>query len=132
MNRPEPAGELAGESAGELAGESAGESAGNLAGESLMPVERLGAMFSQYADDNWDALKEVSLGQISGGTDCAAYVSAALRDFGFDVWAVYTDGSRQEIALIRRSPTASLSSAFGSMTHSSSALETSASLKTLL
>ena len=88
----ELAGELAGEPAGELTGESAGESAGEPAGESIMPVERLGAMFSQYADDNWDALKEVSLGQISGGTDCAAYVSAALRDFGFDVWAVYTDG----------------------------------------
>ena len=48
--------------------------------------------FSQYADDNWAALKAISLGQISSGTDCAAFVSAALREFGFDIWAVYTDG----------------------------------------
>ena len=45
-----------------------------------------------YADENWDAIKEISLGEISAGTDCAAFVSAVLRHFGFDVWAVYTDG----------------------------------------
>ena len=51
-----------------------------------------GLVFAHYANDHWDDLKERSLAAIEAGTDCAAFVSVALQDFGFDVQAVYTDG----------------------------------------
>ena len=88
----EMGGESAGEAGGESAGEAGGESAGEAGGETTEVMDRLGSQFSLYADEQWDQLKEVSLDQISSGTDCAAFVSAALRAFNFDVWAVYTDG----------------------------------------
>ena len=51
-----------------------------------------GVAFANYANDHWDDLKVRSLAAIQAGTDCAAFVSVALQDFGFDVHAVYTDG----------------------------------------
>lgn len=74
-----------------------GEEGPNSGGINMNPEEsqssdRLGATFSQYANEQWNTLKERSLAAISGGTDCAAFVSEALQDFGFDVAAVYTDG----------------------------------------
>ena len=84
--------EYAGSSAGEMAGEMADEIAGDTAEMNAAPTERLGAVFAHYADDHWDELKEISLGQITSGTDCVTFVSAALRVFSFDIWAMYTDG----------------------------------------
>ena len=46
----------------------------------------------EYANQNWNQLKEISLGEITSGTDCVAFISAVLRQYGFDIWAVYTDG----------------------------------------
>jgi hypothetical protein len=54
--------------------------------------ENLGAEFANCVNDNWSNLKDEAMANISGGTDCVAFVSAALRDFGYDIHATVTDG----------------------------------------
>lgn len=56
------------------------------------PGRNLGAEFANYVNDNWSSLKDEAMDNISAGTDCVAFVSAALRDFDYNIYATVTDG----------------------------------------
>ncbi len=57
-----------------------------------------GSKFADYANNNWNSLKQEAVGAITGGTDCVAFVSAALRKFGYSINAVVTGGTSSEDA----------------------------------
>ncbi|MGM0438649.1 MAG: C39 family peptidase [Bacillota bacterium] len=61
-------------------------------GDEEIEGDNLGSEFAKYVNDNWRSLKDEAMSNISEGTDCVAFVSAALRDFGYDIHATVTDG----------------------------------------
>lgn len=66
--------------------------------EDTATTDTFGSDFADYADANWQALLNEANNNISGGTACVAFVSAALRAFGYDIWATVTDGTSTEEA----------------------------------
>ncbi len=62
------------------------------------PDSGWGRDLAEYADTHWQELLDEANGRISGGTACAAFVSASLRRFGFSIDAVVTDGTASEDA----------------------------------
>ncbi|GAA4838084.1 S-layer homology domain-containing protein [Algivirga pacifica] len=55
--------------------------------------------YADFANDNHAMLLDEAWGQITAGTPCAAFVSATLRRFDYDIWATVTDGTPYENSL---------------------------------